>query len=72
MIPPQEQKMKQEPEISAADCLYPAMRSGIEEVRPKMPPGMEPHEYSLRQLYPSMYGPERMEKFYERWKDDWD
>jgi hypothetical protein len=37
-----------------------------------MPSGMDAHEYALRQLYPSMYGAEWMEKFYERWKDDWD
>lgn len=64
--------MQQEPKASAADCLYPTMNTGTGEVKPQKPPGMEPHEYALRQLYPSMYGAEWMEKCYERWKDDWD
>lgn len=63
--------MRQEFIISAAD-LYPAMRADIEEIKPQMPPGMDSQEFALRQLYPSMYGKEWADAYYERWKDDWD
>ena len=64
--------MQLESQSSAADRLYPNERTDTEKVIPQKPAGMDPHEYALRQLYPSMYGTEWMEKFYERWKNDWD
>lgn len=53
-------------------CLYPSMGNDVAEVKPRLEVGMDPQEFVLRQLYPSMYGEEWLDAYYERWKDDWD
>ena len=64
--------MQQEAQKTSAEVLYPDMGKDKQEVKPQMPPGMDPHEFALRQLYPSLYGEEWLEAFYEREKDYWD
>ncbi|MDR1241416.1 MAG: hypothetical protein LBM00_01320 [Deltaproteobacteria bacterium] len=64
--------MQQKSQKMAAEILYPDMDKNAKEVKPQRPPDMDPHEFALRQLYPSSYGEEWMKVYYERWKDDWD
>jgi len=51
---------------------YPGMGKDTKDVKPQRPPDMDPHEFALRQLYPSSYGEEWLDIYYERWKHDWD
>ena len=64
--------MRHDSHKTAAEILYPEMGKQTKEVKPKRPPDMDPHEFALRQLYPSSYGEEWMKAHYERWKYDWD
>ena len=48
------------------------MGKNTKEVKPQRDPGIDPHEFALRQLYPSAYGEKWLKAYYERWKDEWD